>query len=77
MAPSEVQVHGGDSHLVIGKVLEELSVMQDKYKLLAGHLLLLENDNSSKPAPGYDLGHTLETGDQEPHSAPGLLLQVM
>ncbi|KAJ9067762.1 hypothetical protein DSO57_1035937 [Entomophthora muscae] len=42
--------------------------MQARYKLLAGHLPLLENDNSSKPVPGYDPGHTLGTGDQEPHN---------
>ncbi|KAJ9051487.1 hypothetical protein DSO57_1004224 [Entomophthora muscae] len=42
--------------------------MQAKYKLLTNHLPLLENDNSSKPVPGYDPGHTLGTGDQEPHT---------
>ncbi|KAJ9066968.1 hypothetical protein DSO57_1004398 [Entomophthora muscae] len=42
--------------------------MQDKYKLLTNHSLLLENDNSSKPVPGYNPGHTLGTGDQEPHN---------
>ncbi|KAJ9058683.1 hypothetical protein DSO57_1010023 [Entomophthora muscae] len=51
LAPAEVQVHVGDAHLVIGKVL---------------HLLLLGNDNSSKLAPGYDPGHNLGTGEQEP-----------
>ncbi|KAJ9071179.1 hypothetical protein DSO57_1000182 [Entomophthora muscae] len=42
--------------------------MQAKYKLLTNHSPLLGNDNSSKPVPGYDPGHTLGTGDQEPHS---------
>ncbi|KAJ9089266.1 hypothetical protein DSO57_1014609 [Entomophthora muscae] len=41
--------------------------MQAKYKLLASHLPLLGNDNSSKLVPGYDPGHILGTGDQEPH----------
>ncbi|KAJ9053946.1 hypothetical protein DSO57_1019452 [Entomophthora muscae] len=68
LAPAEVQVHGGDAYLVIGKVLEEFVVMQTRYKLLEGHLSLLENVNSSKPVPGYDPGHTLGTGVQELHS---------
>ncbi|KAJ9081141.1 hypothetical protein DSO57_1017847 [Entomophthora muscae] len=42
--------------------------MQAKYKLLTNHSPLLENDNSSKLVPGYDPGHTLGTGDQEPHT---------
>ncbi|KAJ9086911.1 hypothetical protein DSO57_1038677 [Entomophthora muscae] len=42
--------------------------MQAKYKLLTNHLPLLENDKSSKPVPGYNPGHTLGTGDQEPHT---------
>ncbi|KAJ9084522.1 hypothetical protein DSO57_1023617 [Entomophthora muscae] len=71
LAPAEVQVHGGDVRLVIRKVLEEFAVMQSKYKLLANHLPLLGNGNSSKPVPGYGPGHTLGTGDQEPHKAPG------
>ncbi|KAJ9065279.1 hypothetical protein DSO57_1021340, partial [Entomophthora muscae] len=41
--------------------------MQAKYKLLINHLPLLENDNSSKLVSGYNPGHTLGTGDQEPH----------
>ncbi|KAJ9077621.1 hypothetical protein DSO57_1015048 [Entomophthora muscae] len=52
---------------MIGKVLEEFAVMQAKYKLLINHSPLLGNDNSSKPVPGYAPGHTLETGNQEPH----------
>ncbi|KAJ9086016.1 hypothetical protein DSO57_1008530 [Entomophthora muscae] len=68
LAPAEVQVYGGDACLVIGKVLEEFTLMQAKYKLLTNHSPLLENDDSSKPVPGYDSGHTLGTGDQEPHS---------
>ncbi|KAJ9056410.1 hypothetical protein DSO57_1033343 [Entomophthora muscae] len=68
LAPAEVQVHGRDARLVIGKVLEEFAVMQAKYKLLANHSLLLRNDNSSKPVPGYDSGHILGTDNQEPHS---------
>ncbi|KAJ9078737.1 hypothetical protein DSO57_1003597 [Entomophthora muscae] len=67
LALAKVQVYGGDACLVIGKVLEEFSLMQAKYKLLTNHSPLLENDNSSKPVPGYDPGHTLGTGDQEPH----------
>ncbi|KAJ9087626.1 hypothetical protein DSO57_1031271 [Entomophthora muscae] len=42
--------------------------MQAKYKLLANHSPLLGNDASSKPVPGYDPGHTLGTGEQEPHT---------
>ncbi|KAJ9058950.1 hypothetical protein DSO57_1007347 [Entomophthora muscae] len=67
LAPAEVQVHDGDACLVIGKVLEEFSVMQAKYKLMNNHSPLMGNVNSSKPVPGYDPGHTLGTGDQEPH----------
>ena len=48
LAPSEVQVHGGDACLVVGKVLEEFAVMQAKYKLLINPSSPLENDNSSK-----------------------------
>ncbi|KAJ9080571.1 hypothetical protein DSO57_1023494 [Entomophthora muscae] len=44
--------------------------MQAKYKLLINHSPLLGNDNSSKLIPGYDPGHTLGTGDQEPHKEP-------
>ncbi|KAJ9066861.1 hypothetical protein DSO57_1005524 [Entomophthora muscae] len=55
LAPAEVQVYGGDACLVIGK-------------LLTNHSPLLENDDSSKPVPGYNPGHTLGTGDQEPHT---------
>ncbi|KAJ9080986.1 hypothetical protein DSO57_1019214 [Entomophthora muscae] len=69
LAPAEVQVHDGDACLVIGKVLEEFAVMQAKYKLLIKPLPLLGNDNSSKPVPGYNPGHTLGTGDQEPHNS--------
>ncbi|KAJ9056787.1 hypothetical protein DSO57_1029507 [Entomophthora muscae] len=54
LAPAEVQVHGGDACLA-------------KYKLLANHLSLLGNDDSSKPVPGYDPGHIFGNGDQEPH----------
>ncbi|KAJ9062480.1 hypothetical protein DSO57_1010269 [Entomophthora muscae] len=68
LVPAEVQVYGGDTCLVIGKVLEEFALMQAKYKILINHSPLLGNDNSSKPVPGYDPGHTLGTGDQEPHS---------
>ncbi|KAJ9085641.1 hypothetical protein DSO57_1012013 [Entomophthora muscae] len=67
LAPAEVQVYGGDTHLVIGKVLEEFALMQAKYKLLTNHLPLLGNDNPSKPVPGHDPGHTLGTDGQEPH----------
>ncbi|KAJ9048547.1 hypothetical protein DSO57_1034007, partial [Entomophthora muscae] len=67
LAPAEVQVHGGDAHLVIRKVLEEFAVMQVKYKLLASQHPPLGNDNSSKLVHGYDPGHTLGTGNQEPH----------
>ncbi|KAJ9054139.1 hypothetical protein DSO57_1017797 [Entomophthora muscae] len=67
LAPAEVQVYGGDACLVIGKVLEEFALMQAKYRLLTNHSLLLGNDDSSKLVPGYDPGHTLGTGDQEPH----------
>ncbi|KAJ9080325.1 hypothetical protein DSO57_1026219 [Entomophthora muscae] len=34
LAPAEVQVYNGDTCLVIGKVLKEFSLIQDKYKLL-------------------------------------------
>ncbi|KAJ9062066.1 hypothetical protein DSO57_1014689 [Entomophthora muscae] len=67
LAPAEVQVYVGDACLVIGKVLEEFALIQAKYKLLTNHSSLLGTDNSSKPVPGYDPGHTLGTGDQEPH----------
>ncbi|KAJ9090193.1 hypothetical protein DSO57_1004771 [Entomophthora muscae] len=70
LAPAEVQVYGGDACLVIGKILEEFALMQAKYKLLTNHSLLLGNDNSSKPVPGYNPGHTLGTGDQKPHKSP-------
>ncbi|KAJ9059857.1 hypothetical protein DSO57_1037215 [Entomophthora muscae] len=68
LGPAKVQVYGGDACLVIWKVLEEFALMQAKYKLLNNHSPLLENDNSSKPVAGYDPGHTLGTGDQEPHT---------
>ncbi|KAJ9075392.1 hypothetical protein DSO57_1036599 [Entomophthora muscae] len=42
--------------------------MQAQYKLLASQHHLLVNDDSSKPVLGYDPGHTLETGNQEPHT---------
>ncbi|KAJ9059150.1 hypothetical protein DSO57_1005649 [Entomophthora muscae] len=70
LAPAEVQVHGGDAHLVIGKVLEEFEAMQAKYKLLINHSPLLGNEDSSKPVPGYNPGHTLGTGNQKPHKNP-------
>ncbi|KAJ9088022.1 hypothetical protein DSO57_1027215 [Entomophthora muscae] len=73
LAPAEVQVYGGDACLVIGKVLEEFTLMQAKYKLLTNHSPLLENDNSSKLVPGYEPGHTLGTGDQEPHKLPACI----
>ncbi|KAJ9058279.1 hypothetical protein DSO57_1013969 [Entomophthora muscae] len=73
LAPAEVQVYGGDACLVVGKVLEEFTLMQAKYKLLTNPSPLLENDNSSKPVPGYNPGHTMGTGDQEPHRHPCLL----
>ncbi|KAJ9068617.1 hypothetical protein DSO57_1026875 [Entomophthora muscae] len=66
LAPTEVQVHGGDAHLVIRNVLEEFAVMQAKYRHLINHSPLLGNYNSSNPVPGYDPGHTLGTGDQDP-----------
>ncbi|KAJ9081443.1 hypothetical protein DSO57_1014527 [Entomophthora muscae] len=74
LAPTEVQVYGGDAHLLIGKVLEEFALMKAKYKLLTNHSPLLGNDNSSKLVPGYDQGHILGTGDQEPHNHSQLLL---
>ncbi|KAJ9052165.1 hypothetical protein DSO57_1036973 [Entomophthora muscae] len=46
--------------------------MQAKYKLLINPSPLLENDNSSKPVPGYNPGHTMGTGDQDPQ---GLFLE--
>ncbi|KAJ9088301.1 hypothetical protein DSO57_1024438 [Entomophthora muscae] len=67
LAPAKVQVYGGDACLVVGKVLEEFALMQAKYKLLTNHSPLLGNGNSSKPVPGYDPGHPLGTGDQDPH----------
>ncbi|KAJ9054201.1 hypothetical protein DSO57_1017164, partial [Entomophthora muscae] len=76
LVPAEVQVHGGDAHLLIGKVLEEFAVMQAKYKLLINHSSLLGNDSSSKLGPGYDPGHTLGTGNQEPHTLPWLALSI-
>ncbi|KAJ9085673.1 hypothetical protein DSO57_1011822 [Entomophthora muscae] len=74
LAPAEVQVYGEDACLVIGKVLEEFALMQAKYKLLTNHSPLLGDDNSSKPVPGYDPGHTLGTGGQEPHTCHNPLL---
>ncbi|KAJ9053659.1 hypothetical protein DSO57_1022062 [Entomophthora muscae] len=68
LAPAELQVYGGDAFLVIGKVLEEFALMQAKYKLLINPSSLLENDSSSKPVPGYNPGHIMGTGDQEPHT---------
>ncbi|KAJ9078140.1 hypothetical protein DSO57_1009837 [Entomophthora muscae] len=74
LATAEIQVYDGDTFLVIGKVLEEFALMQAKYKLLTNHSPLLENDNSSKPVPGYDPGYTLGTGDQEPHKGVDLVV---
>ncbi|KAJ9083146.1 hypothetical protein DSO57_1037614 [Entomophthora muscae] len=76
LAPAEVKVHGGDARLVIGKVLEEFALMHAQYQLLASQHPLLVNDNSSKPVPGYDPGHTLGTGDQEPHNRTLLSLGI-
>ncbi|KAJ9048600.1 hypothetical protein DSO57_1033396 [Entomophthora muscae] len=59
---------GEDVCFVIGKVLEEFALMQAKYKLLINHSPLLGNDDSSNLVPDYDPGHTLGTGEQEPHS---------
>ncbi|KAJ9074717.1 hypothetical protein DSO57_1003772 [Entomophthora muscae] len=70
LAPAEVHLYSGDACLVIRKILEEFVLMQAKYKLLINHSPLLGNDNSSKLVPGYDPGHTLGTGDQEPHKSP-------
>ncbi|KAJ9071627.1 hypothetical protein DSO57_1035162 [Entomophthora muscae] len=70
LVPAEVQVYGGDTCLLIGKVLEEFALMQAKYKFLTNHSPLLENDNSSKLVPDYDSGHTLGTGNQDPHKSP-------
>ncbi|KAJ9076213.1 hypothetical protein DSO57_1028437 [Entomophthora muscae] len=75
LAPAEVQVYGGDACLVIGKVLEEFALMQAKYKLLTNPSPLLENDDSSKPVPGYDPGHTMGTGDQKPHTPSGWITE--
>ncbi|KAJ9069017.1 hypothetical protein DSO57_1022894 [Entomophthora muscae] len=41
---------------------------ETQYKLLASQHPLLVNDDSSKPVSDYDPGHTLGTGDQEPHN---------
>ncbi|KAJ9076905.1 hypothetical protein DSO57_1021879 [Entomophthora muscae] len=68
LSPAEVQVYGEDVRLVIGKVLEELALIQSMYTLIASHLPLLGNDNSSKPVPGFDPGHIMGTGEQESHS---------
>ncbi|KAJ9083400.1 hypothetical protein DSO57_1035130 [Entomophthora muscae] len=70
LVPAEVQVYGGDTCLVIQKVLEEFALMQAKYKLLTNPSPLLENDDSFKPVPGYNPEHTMGTGDQEPHKSP-------
>ncbi|KAJ9078244.1 hypothetical protein DSO57_1008628 [Entomophthora muscae] len=67
LAPAEVQLYSENACLVIGKVLEEFAFMQAKYKLLTNPSSLLENDDSSKLVPGYNPGHTMGTGDQEPH----------
>ncbi|KAJ9069695.1 hypothetical protein DSO57_1015774 [Entomophthora muscae] len=71
LAPAKVQVYSEDAHLVIGKVLKEFALMQAKYKLLTNPSPLLENDDSSRPVPGYNPGNTMGTGDQEPHTPPG------
>ncbi|KAJ9077203.1 hypothetical protein DSO57_1018899 [Entomophthora muscae] len=76
LAPAEVQVYGGDACLVIRKVLGEFALMQAKYKLLTNHSPLLWNDKSSKPVPGYNPGHNLETGYQEPHNDAILILNI-
>ncbi|KAJ9084615.1 hypothetical protein DSO57_1022697 [Entomophthora muscae] len=67
LASAEVQVYDGEARLVIGKVLKEFALMQAKYKLLTNDSPLLGNDDSSKLVPGYDPGHTLGTGEKEPH----------
>ncbi|KAJ9084344.1 hypothetical protein DSO57_1025538 [Entomophthora muscae] len=54
LAPTEVQVHGRDTCLVIGKVLEEFAVMQAKYKLQPSHMPQLVNHNPSQVVPGFD-----------------------
>ncbi|KAJ9051661.1 hypothetical protein DSO57_1002795 [Entomophthora muscae] len=51
--------------------------MQAKYKLLTNHSPLLENDDSSKPVPGYDPGHTVGTGDKEPHNYPIVATEIV
>ncbi|KAJ9052432.1 hypothetical protein DSO57_1034121 [Entomophthora muscae] len=68
LAPAEVQLHEGDACLVIGKVLEEFAVMQAKYKLQPSHMPQLGNVNSLQLVPGFDPGHTMGTGEQEPHN---------
>ncbi|KAJ9085008.1 hypothetical protein DSO57_1018292 [Entomophthora muscae] len=73
LAPAEVQVYSGDACLVIRKVLEEFALMQAKYKLLTNLSPLLDNDNISKPVPGYGPGHTMGTDYQEPHTWEPLL----
>ncbi|KAJ9088571.1 hypothetical protein DSO57_1021726 [Entomophthora muscae] len=77
LVPAEVQEYSGDACLMIGKVLEEFALMQAKYKLLTNPSPLLENDDSSKPVPGYNPGHTMGTGDQESHIRSGSNLCTM
>ncbi|KAJ9078912.1 hypothetical protein DSO57_1001663 [Entomophthora muscae] len=57
LSPSEVHVHSGDDHLVIVKVLEEFSPPTS-----------LGNCNYFQLVPGYDPGHTMETGEKKPHT---------
>ncbi|KAJ9081630.1 hypothetical protein DSO57_1012513 [Entomophthora muscae] len=43
--PAEVMLYGGDSRMVIGKILEEFTILQAKYNLLAKESPHLENEN--------------------------------
>ncbi|KAJ9070012.1 hypothetical protein DSO57_1012922 [Entomophthora muscae] len=65
---AEVMVYGGDTRMIIGKVLEKLLVLQEKYNILAKgpyHLLI---DNPSQPAHGNNPGHILMSEELEHHS---------
>ncbi|KAJ9082225.1 hypothetical protein DSO57_1006334 [Entomophthora muscae] len=44
--------------------------MQAKYKLQPSHTPQLGNKNSFQPVPSFNPGHTMGTGEQEPHKAP-------
>ncbi|KAJ9062049.1 hypothetical protein DSO57_1014900 [Entomophthora muscae] len=42
------------------------NISQDVWERLTRHLSLLGNDSSFQPVPGFDPGHTMGTGEQEP-----------